>query len=65
MERQQREEWERGMRQELGGRREGEQEEISRLRAKKKSLELELEDVVRYSERSTVATVGRGVGGTH
>uniref|UniRef100_A0AAQ4RNH7 Intersectin 2a n=1 Tax=Gasterosteus aculeatus aculeatus TaxID=481459 RepID=A0AAQ4RNH7_GASAC len=45
MERQQREEWERGMRQELGGRREGEQEEISRLRAKKKSLELELEDV--------------------
>ncbi|KAM8832294.1 intersectin-2a isoform 2-T2 [Spinachia spinachia] len=45
MERQQREEWERGMRQELGGRRAGEQGEISRLRAKKKSLELELEDV--------------------
>ncbi|XP_068433588.1 intersectin-2a isoform X4 [Clinocottus analis] len=45
MERQQREEWERGKREELGRRRGGEQEEISRLRAKKKSLELELEDV--------------------
>ncbi|XP_033505111.2 intersectin-2a isoform X1 [Epinephelus lanceolatus] len=45
MERQRREEWERGKREELGRRREGEQEEISRLRAKKKSLELELEAV--------------------
>ncbi|KAF3849769.1 hypothetical protein F7725_019488 [Dissostichus mawsoni] len=45
MERQRREEWERGKREELGMRKEGEQEEISRLRAKKKSLELELEAV--------------------
>uniref|UniRef100_A0A8C9ZJM8 Intersectin 2a n=1 Tax=Sander lucioperca TaxID=283035 RepID=A0A8C9ZJM8_SANLU len=45
MERQRREEWEHGKREELGRRREGEQEEISRLRAKKKSLELELEAV--------------------
>ncbi|GLD59751.1 intersectin-2-like protein, partial [Lates japonicus] len=45
MERQRREEWERGKREELGRRREGEQEEISQLRAKKKSLELELEAV--------------------
>ncbi|XP_028996085.1 intersectin-2a isoform X2 [Betta splendens] len=45
MERQRREEWERGKREELGRRREGEQEEISRLRAKKRSLELELEAV--------------------
>uniref|UniRef100_G3PBC3 Intersectin 2a n=1 Tax=Gasterosteus aculeatus aculeatus TaxID=481459 RepID=G3PBC3_GASAC len=52
MERQQREEWERGMRQELGGRREGEQEEISRLRAKKKSLELELEDGNKHKQIS-------------
>uniref|UniRef100_A0A8P4KF42 Intersectin-2 n=1 Tax=Dicentrarchus labrax TaxID=13489 RepID=A0A8P4KF42_DICLA len=43
MERQRREEWERGKKEELGRRREGEQDEISRLRAKKKSLELELE----------------------
>lgn len=47
MERQHREEWERGKREELGMRKEGEQEEISRLRAKKKGLELELEAVVR------------------
>lgn len=47
MERQRREEWERGKKEELGRRREGEQDEISRLRAKKKSLELELEAVVR------------------
>lgn len=46
MERQRREEWERGKREELTRRRTGEQEEISRLRAKKKSLELELEAVV-------------------
>ncbi|KAK5853067.1 hypothetical protein PBY51_006889 [Eleginops maclovinus] len=45
MERQRREEWERGRREELGRRKEGEQGEISRLRAKKKSLELELEAV--------------------
>uniref|UniRef100_A0A8C4F283 Intersectin 2a n=1 Tax=Dicentrarchus labrax TaxID=13489 RepID=A0A8C4F283_DICLA len=45
MERQRREEWERGKKEELGRRREGEQDEISRLRAKKKSLELELEAV--------------------
>ncbi|XP_045916385.1 intersectin-2a isoform X1 [Micropterus dolomieu] len=45
IERQRREEWERGKKDELGRRREGEQEEISRLRAKKKSLELELEAV--------------------
>ncbi|KAI4801768.1 hypothetical protein KUCAC02_019639, partial [Chaenocephalus aceratus] len=45
MERQHREEWERGKREELGMRKEGEQEEISRLRAKKKGLELELEAV--------------------
>lgn len=46
MERQRREEWERGKKEELSRRRTGEQEEISRLRAKKKSLELELEAVV-------------------
>ncbi|XP_056872621.1 intersectin-2a isoform X3 [Takifugu flavidus] len=45
MERQRREEWERGKKEELSRRRTGEQEEISRLRAKKKSLELELEAV--------------------
>ncbi|XP_054474225.1 intersectin-2a [Anoplopoma fimbria] len=45
MDRQRREEWEHGRREELGKMREGEQEEISRLRAKKKSLELELQDV--------------------
>ncbi|XP_036003423.1 intersectin-2a isoform X3 [Fundulus heteroclitus] len=45
MERQRREEWERTKREELGRRKEAEQEEISRLRAKKKSLELELEAV--------------------
>ncbi|XP_075994783.1 intersectin-2-like [Genypterus blacodes] len=45
LERQQREEWERGKKEELGRKREGEQEEITRLRAKKKSLEMELEDV--------------------
>ncbi|XP_039638337.1 intersectin-2a isoform X9 [Perca fluviatilis] len=45
MERQRREAWEHGKREELGRRREGEQEEISQLRAKKKSLELELEAV--------------------
>ncbi|XP_034383836.1 intersectin-2-like [Cyclopterus lumpus] len=45
MERQHREEWERAKREELGRRKCGEQEEIFRLRAKKKSLELELEDV--------------------
>lgn len=47
MERQRREEWERGKREDLARRRGGEQEEISQLRAKKKSLELELEAVVR------------------
>lgn len=47
MERQRREEWERAKREELGRKKGGEQEEISRLRAKKKSLELELEAVVR------------------
>lgn len=46
MERQRREEWERGKREELSRRRTGEQEEISRLRARKRSLELELEAVV-------------------
>ncbi|XP_041831619.1 intersectin-2a isoform X2 [Melanotaenia boesemani] len=45
IERQRREEWERGKKEELGRRKDGEQEEISRLRAKKKSLELELEAV--------------------
>uniref|UniRef100_UPI003AAB5237 intersectin-2-like n=1 Tax=Centroberyx gerrardi TaxID=166262 RepID=UPI003AAB5237 len=45
LERQRREDWERGKKEELGRRREGEQEEISRLRAKKKSLEMELEAV--------------------
>ncbi|KAM4522208.1 intersectin-2a isoform 2-T3 [Odontesthes bonariensis] len=45
MERQRREEWERGKKEELGRRKDGEQEEIIRLRAKKKSLELELEAV--------------------
>uniref|UniRef100_A0A8D3BZC2 Intersectin 2a n=1 Tax=Scophthalmus maximus TaxID=52904 RepID=A0A8D3BZC2_SCOMX len=43
MERQRREEWERGKKEELGRMREGEQEEISQLRAKKRGLELELE----------------------
>lgn len=47
MERQRREEWERGKREDLARRRGGEHEEISQLRAKKKSLELELEAVVR------------------
>lgn len=47
LDRQRREQWERGKREELGRRREGEQDEISQLRAKKKSLELELEAVVR------------------
>lgn len=47
MERQRRDEWERAKREELGRKKEGQQEEISRLRAKKKSLELELEAVVR------------------
>lgn len=46
MERQRREEWERAKKEELDRRRAGEQEEISRLRAKKRSLELELEAVV-------------------
>lgn len=46
MERQRREEWERAKKEELARRRAGEQEEISRLRAKKRSLELELEAVV-------------------
>uniref|UniRef100_A0A8D3AD92 Intersectin 2a n=1 Tax=Scophthalmus maximus TaxID=52904 RepID=A0A8D3AD92_SCOMX len=45
MERQRREEWERGKKEELGRMREGEQEEISQLRAKKRGLELELEAV--------------------
>lgn len=47
MERQRREEWERAKKEELGRRKEAEREEISRLRARKKSLELELEAVVR------------------
>lgn len=47
VERQRREEWERAKKEELRRRKEEEQEEISRLRAKKKSLELELEAVVR------------------
>lgn len=46
MERQRREEWERAKKEELARRRAGEQEEISRLKAKKRSLELELEAVV-------------------
>lgn len=46
MERQRREEWERAKKEELARRRAGEQEEISRLRAKKRSLEQELEAVV-------------------
>lgn len=50
MERQRREEWERGKREDLARRRGGEQEEISQLRAKKKSLELELEAVVRQCQ---------------
>uniref|UniRef100_H3C3D0 Intersectin 2a n=1 Tax=Tetraodon nigroviridis TaxID=99883 RepID=H3C3D0_TETNG len=45
MERQRREEWERGKKEELSRRKTAEQEEISRLRARKKSLELELEAV--------------------
>lgn len=52
MECQRREEWERGKKEELTRRRGGEQEEISRLRAKKKSLELELEAVVRQHSHS-------------
>uniref|UniRef100_A0A3B3Z8C1 Uncharacterized protein n=1 Tax=Periophthalmus magnuspinnatus TaxID=409849 RepID=A0A3B3Z8C1_9GOBI len=43
LERQRKEEWERGRKEELSRRREGEQDEISRLKARKKSLELELE----------------------
>ncbi|XP_055005421.1 intersectin-2a isoform X2 [Boleophthalmus pectinirostris] len=45
LERQRREEWERGRKEELSRRREGEQDEISQLKARKKSLELELEAV--------------------
>uniref|UniRef100_A0A8C5HIV3 Intersectin-2-like n=1 Tax=Gouania willdenowi TaxID=441366 RepID=A0A8C5HIV3_GOUWI len=45
MERQRREEWECGRREELSRKREGEQEEIFQLRARKRSLELELEAV--------------------
>ncbi|XP_055088215.1 intersectin-2-like isoform X3 [Periophthalmus magnuspinnatus] len=45
LERQRKEEWERGRKEELSRRREGEQDEISRLKARKKSLELELEAV--------------------
>ncbi|XP_068197871.1 intersectin-2a isoform X2 [Antennarius striatus] len=45
MERQRREEWEREKKEELTRRKGGEQEEISHLKAKKKSLELELEAV--------------------
>nr|XP_061785718.1 intersectin-2-like isoform X2 [Nerophis lumbriciformis] len=45
LERQRREQWERSKKEELIRRREGEQDEISQLRAKKKSLELELEAV--------------------
>ncbi|XP_020570160.1 intersectin-2 isoform X3 [Oryzias latipes] len=45
MERQRREEYERRMKEELAHRKEGEREQISRLRAKKRSLELELEAV--------------------
>lgn len=47
MECRRREDWERGRKEELARRRTGEQEEIFQLRAKKKSLELELETVVR------------------
>uniref|UniRef100_A0A3P9JUN1 Intersectin 2a n=1 Tax=Oryzias latipes TaxID=8090 RepID=A0A3P9JUN1_ORYLA len=43
MERQRREEYERRMKEELAHRKEGEREQISRLRTKKRSLELELE----------------------
>lgn len=55
MERQRREEYERRMKEELAHRKEGEREQISRLRAKKRSLELELEAVVRlkYFDKST------------
>lgn len=52
LERQRREEWERGKKEELGRRREGEQDEISQLRAKKMSLELELAAVVRQHKHS-------------
>uniref|UniRef100_A0A3P8SFT3 Uncharacterized protein n=1 Tax=Amphiprion percula TaxID=161767 RepID=A0A3P8SFT3_AMPPE len=45
LERKEKGEWELRRREELNRRRDGEQEEISRLRAKKKSLELELEAV--------------------
>ncbi|XP_072297673.1 intersectin-2a [Eucyclogobius newberryi] len=45
LERQRREEWERGRKEELSRRREGEQDDISKLRARKISLELELEAV--------------------
>ncbi|XP_057678427.1 intersectin-2 isoform X2 [Corythoichthys intestinalis] len=43
LERQRREQWERERREELSGTREAERRELARLRAKKKSLELELE----------------------
>ncbi|XP_077409636.1 intersectin-2-like isoform X2 [Vanacampus margaritifer] len=45
LERQRREQWERSRRDELGRTREGERQELSQLRAKKKSLELELQAV--------------------
>ncbi|XP_067097402.1 intersectin-2a isoform X2 [Osmerus mordax] len=45
LERQQRVEWERGKKEELGKKKERELEEILKLRAKKKSLEMELEAV--------------------
>ncbi|XP_061559725.1 intersectin-2a isoform X2 [Phycodurus eques] len=45
LERQRREQWERSRKEELSRTREGGHQELSHLRAKKKSLELELEDV--------------------
>ncbi|KAK0142663.1 Intersectin-2 [Merluccius polli] len=45
LERQRKEEWEREKREELSKRREGDQEEIVQLRARKKCLEIELEAV--------------------
>ena len=57
LERQQRVEWERGKKEELGKKKERELEEILKLRAKKKSLEMELEAVVRHAGHTDTHTL--------
>lgn len=65
LERQRKEEWERGQRGELQIKKEQEQDDIVRLKAKKRSLEMELEAVVScemflevyFSKRTTLDTL--------